>query len=184
MKSIFVIIILVIIFNISDKDKNCNVSNKEGVFKSLEVYYLDSITNPALRKWRELKYIGEEPYFSKPQAFDVYIKLNDNSLDGEIEVMIEEYFVKPDTQIVAKLRDYSFNKDNKYWSLHKVIGHYSYKNKIMRKIEIGNVKYQTAYYIDSKLYPKNRFRISAWYFDRKTGKIESIKKEFNLLIDD
>ena len=125
-------------------------SQNSSVFKNIEVYYLDSITEDK-SIMRELTYIGEEPFYSKPQKLDLKIELNEVNLNGSIEVFIEEFMV-PDTININRCEDCSDTPLLPYWCINRVVQTYYFNNKRKGSIEIKDVNYQTAYFLSSKLY--------------------------------
>ena len=95
-------------------------------------------------------------------------------LDRKIQIVIEELY---EPLPLANTFD---GLEKRTWVPHKVI--FNGNTNLIKngKIQVKNVSYQTAYFIDSILYKKLGFRVVGIYYDKETGKIESIEKEFLL----
>ena len=93
-KRIFIIVISIqITLTLFCQETSTNHENKtqnNNVFKSLKVFYYDSIASKSNPVYREFKFIGEEPYLSKPQYLNVEIECYQDTLYGDIEVFIQE----------------------------------------------------------------------------------------------
>lgn len=143
--------------------------------KSIQVFYHDTVTTKGKDVYREFTRVGEDP-FSKPIVIDVVIavsvKSNGDPLDTKMQIMIEELY-EP-----LGLSNTLDGLKKKTWVPHKVIFSGNGNHVKNGKITARNVQYQTAYFIDSMLYRKLGFRVVAIYYDRETGKFESIEKEF------
>lgn len=146
--------------------------NNNEVLGDLNIYYTDSVTNSSENKYRELKFIGDEPYFSKPLKFDIILNLLNNYINGYIEVYIEEYFI-PDTAFVVD------KKVEPYWGLNKVLYGINLTNEYKKDIQLKEINYKTVYFKSSRIYPKEGFRIVAIFIPSdKNKQIEIVKKEF------
>ncbi|SHH21257.1 hypothetical protein SAMN04488109_3189 [Chryseolinea serpens] len=146
------------------------------VFKAIQVFYQDTITNPGKALYREFFGITDE-YFSKPAVIDVKILLN-KPKNGDVQVFIEELF-EPDTT-AATTAVYGKDRINsEAWVLHEVVDHIRIEDLQKQKILVtNNVKYKTGYSYGSYLYTKTAFRVVALFKPRGAGKMEIIKKEF------
>jgi len=145
------------------------------ILKGLEVYYHDDQSVKGKNIYREFKYVGDSPFWSKPDKLDIVLTFNNiiKPVDNEIEVMIDELY-EP-----TSLPGNSFKSiSDKRWVPHKVV--YSANTNFIKygKILIKNCDYQTAYYLDNILYTKDGFRIVVVYHDKSTNKVERLVKTY------
>ncbi|MCL2131477.1 MAG: hypothetical protein FWH36_03340 [Lentimicrobiaceae bacterium] len=180
MKKQFILFLLATIY-FSVYTQNEGVAYDNSIFKSIKIFYLDTLTNEGEKEYREFLKVQEEPYFCKPHIFDVYIELKDVYLRGVIEIFIENYYV-PDTSNILKIRNCNEFSLRPYWGLEQVICHKHFYKEYEKceKIELNGIVHQTAYYTDSRLYGRHGFRIVAVYMPFDSDNIEIYKREYIL----
>lgn len=141
--------------------------------KDITIFYHDTVSVNGKSFYRELKQIGEDPFWSKPEEIDIVLTVEGKSKSAKekIEILIEELYEPSNlNQLFNTIKE-------KTWVPHKVI--YSGNTNFIKdgKIKVSNVSYKTAYFNSSLFYTKIGFRFVAIYYDATTRKIETIKEE-------
>lgn len=148
------------------------------IIKNIAVFYNDDQTVKGKTTYRELAYIGDSPFWAKPEKIDIVLNFFSDKVqypENEIQIIIEELY-----QPTALANNPNWRVNDKRWVPHTVIFSGNTNFIKSKKIIVKNCQYQTLYYANNILYNKLGFRIVAIFHNNKTNKLERTVKTYYL----
>ncbi|RFZ85901.1 hypothetical protein DYU05_10040 [Mucilaginibacter terrenus] len=163
MKSLITFATVLILFT-------CQTASAQEI-KLFRIFYRDTVTQRTTVR-RPFTFIGETPYWSKPENLDFEITIDKRAVNtnGVLQIYVEELL-----QPSSTVKSATGNR----WHFNRVL--FSTSTKLATPsgvIKCSNIPYQTAYFISSLLYQKIAFRIVAFYFNKATNKTEQAVKTY------